>query len=127
MENLSIEPTKSSPRIFFDCENHVLEMSGESYPEDAAVFYTPIFNWLNHYLATLGDQQVQFKMNVHYFNSSSSKVFMYLFEMLDDYVNKDKRIEVYWISHEENDVGVEFGEEFKECVDSLPFHIVVQS
>ncbi|MEO5349514.1 MAG: DUF1987 domain-containing protein [Magnetococcus sp. YQC-3] len=127
MENLQIESTKSSPRILFDAASHVLEMTGESFPEDAALFYMPIFKWLHLYLEGLGDEQVQVKVDINYFNSSSSKVLMDLFELLDEYVQKGKRIEVFWISHAENDTGIEFGEEFKECVAELPFHLVTRA
>ena len=124
MENLQIGPSKSSPRIAFDCTSHVLEITGESFPEDAALFYMPVFKWLNLYLDGLGDESVQMKVDVNYFNSSSSKVLMDLFELLDEHVQKGKRIEVFWISQADNDTGIEFGEEFKECVVDLPFHLV---
>ncbi len=127
MDNLHIEPTKSSPRVSFDCHRHVLEIVGESYPEDAHLFYRPVFDWLNDYLAQLGEETVQVKVDVSYFNSSCSKVFMDLFELLDDQVQNGKSIEVYWISHEENDMGIECGEEFKECVVALPIHITIRS
>ncbi|MEO5333216.1 MAG: DUF1987 domain-containing protein [Magnetococcus sp. YQC-5] len=127
MQKLTIDATKSSPQICFDCENNVLAISGESFPEDAALFYLPVFDWLNRYLPGLDQQKVYVKIEIRYFNSSSSKIFMDLFELLDEWVKNGKSIEVCWITHEEDDMGVEFGEEFKECVVALPFQIVTHS
>lgn len=127
MENLVIDATKSSPRIHFDSDKHKLEITGESYPEDVARFYAPIFDWLNHYLAGLGEERVELKMEIRYFNSSSSKVLMDMFDLLDEGVREGKNIEVFWHAHEDNDMGIEYGEEFKECVEDLPFQIVVYS
>ena len=50
MENLNIEATERSPKIAFDYENHVLEISGEAYPENNDDFYRPIFNSLQEYI-----------------------------------------------------------------------------
>ena len=125
MENLSIEPTKSSPRINFDAANNLLEMSGESFPENVAGFYSPIFSWIKSYLSTLGTERMVLKMEIRYFNSSSSKVLMDMLELLDEHVEEGKTIEVFWHVHAENDMGIDYGEEFQEGVEFLPFHIVV--
>ncbi|MBF0182062.1 MAG: DUF1987 domain-containing protein [Magnetococcales bacterium] len=128
MEKLLIEPTRSSPRIRFDGQAHLLEVTGESYPEDAAMFYRPVFEWLTRYLEGLAaGVEVRVKLDVNYFNSSTSKIFMDLFELLDDHVRAGKTIVAEWISHEENDMGIEFGEEFQECVTDLPIHVVTRA
>ena len=60
MENLNIEATERSPKIAFDYENHVLEISGEAYPENNDDFYRPIFNSLQEYIKEGSDAPLNF-------------------------------------------------------------------
>jgi hypothetical protein len=80
MENLEITATKYTPEITFDAGSNVLEIKGETYPENTAEFYAPVFTWLDEYIAQLQDQQVTLNLEITYFNSSSSKVLMDLFD-----------------------------------------------
>lgn len=123
MQELCIDPTKSSPRVCFDPVRHVLEITGESYPENAAKFYAPVFEWLKLYLAGLGDQAVTMDLNISYFNSSSSKALMNLFDLLDEACRNGRRIEVNWRYDGDNETALECGEEFKEDVSDLPFNL----
>lgn len=125
MENLKIEATKYTPEISFDCENHLLEISGESYPENIAEFYAPIFSWMEEYFDQLDDNQpVIINMELIYFNSSSSKILLDLFEVLEEATGKGKNITVNWIYEEEDEDTLEFGEEFQEDFESLNINLV---
>ncbi len=125
MENLAIEATKHTPKVSFDAENHVLEFQGESYPENMALFAYPIFTWLEKYLEELGKQTFTVNIDLTYFNSSSSKMLLDLFDKLEEEVeNNGKNIIVNWIYDAEDDGAEEFGEEFQEDLESLTFNLV---
>jgi len=124
METLTIAATKSSPYICFDPQNHLLEIKGESYPENFTAFYKPLFAMLEEYLASESDEPFEVNLEIIYFNSSSSKVFMNLFEMLDAAAENGTRIVVNWRYHEENDTALECGEEFMEDVNAIVFNLV---
>jgi hypothetical protein len=124
MENLQIAPTKSSPAIDFNFENNTLSIVGESYPENTTQFYEPVFKWLEEYIAALTDQEVTFNMELIYFNSSSSKALMDIFDMLEESCEDGKKIVLNWIYDEDNDAALEYGEEFAEDVESLTFNLV---
>jgi hypothetical protein len=125
MENLAIEATKQTPKVSFDAENHVLEFQGESYPENMALFAAPIFTWLEKYLEQLGEQTFTVNIDLTYFNSSSSKMLLDLFDKLEEEVeNNGKDIIVNWIYDAEDDGAEEFGEEFQEDLESLTFNLV---
>ncbi len=125
MENLAIEATKQTPKVSFDAENHVLEFQGESYPENMALFADPIFAWLEKYLEQLGEQTFTVNIELTYFNSSSSKMLLDLFDKLEEEVeNNGKNIIVNWIYDPEDDGAEEFGEEFQEDLESLTFNLV---
>jgi len=125
MENLAIEATKQTPKVSFDAENHVLEFQGESYPENMAEFAVPILSWLEKYLEQLGKQTFTVNIELTYFNSSSSKMLLDLFDKLEKEVeNKGKNIIVNWIYDADDDGIEEYGEEFQEDLESLTFNLV---
>jgi len=125
MENLAIEATKHTAKVSFDADNHVLEFQGESYPENMAQFAEPIFAWLEKYLEQLAEQTFTVNIDLTYFNSSSSKMLLDLFDRLEEEVeNNGKNIIVNWIYDAEDDGAEEFGEEFQEDLESLTFNLV---
>ena len=124
MENLIIEATKSSPQIRFDSETRILELQGESYPENAIKFYEPVLKWIEHYLADVPEREVILNMEILYFNSSTSKVFMNLFDMLDSAAGQGRPVTINWRFHEENEIAGECGEEFMEELDNIDFNLV---
>ncbi len=123
MENLKLDGTKSTPEINFDLESGILQIKGESFPENAAKFYTPVIGWIKEYLKNSTKEMV-LEFEILYFNSSTSKIFMTLFDFLEKEVKKGKKIIVNWKCDKENETAIEFGEEFKEDMDLLPFNIV---
>jgi len=124
MENLIIEPTKCTPAINFNKKNNILEIKGESYPENTSQFYEPVFEWIEQYFHSINIEPVIINIEILYFNSSSSKVLMDLFDLCEEASNEGKSIEVNWRYHEENDMALEYGEEFKEDLEVLNFNLV---
>ncbi len=125
MDNFSREATKHTPKVFFNAENNVLEINGESYPENMAEFAAPIFSWLEEYLEQLENQPFTVDIELTYFNSSSSKMLLDLFDRLEEEVSDNgKKITVNWIYDADNDSSEEYGEEFQEDLESLTFNLV---
>ena len=124
MENLIIEATKYTPGIFFDCRRNILEIRGKSYPENAGEFYSPVFSWLDEYLENSGDQETTVNIEFVYFNSSSSKVLLDLFDKLDEAAGNGKSVTVNWIYAEDDEDALEFGEDFQEDVKYIRFNLV---
>lgn len=124
MDNLVIEKTKSTPEINFNAASGVLQIKGESFPENVVKFYTPVIDWIKDYISA-ETKEITLEFEIIYFNSSTSKVFMTIFDLLDQEVGKGKNIKVKWICDNENETAIECGEEFKEDIELLPFDIVV--
>jgi hypothetical protein len=124
MEAFVREQTKSTPWIRLDPQEHILEIKGESYPENSASFYSPMLEWLENYLKELDGAQVRVEMELIYFNSSSSKVLMNFFDMLEDAARRGVDAVVNWRYHEDNDTALECGEEFQEDMEYVKFHLV---
>ncbi len=123
MDNLIIEATKDSPDIRFDLENNILEIKGESFPENAADFYSPVFFWLEKYIEQLTSQDVAVNLELIYFNSSSSKILLDFFDMLDEAADTGKNITVNWFYDEDDKESLEFGKEFQEDFKSVRFNV----
>jgi len=124
METLIIEATKSSPSITMNAETHMIELRGESYPENTEIFYAPFFKWLNEYLNETHEEILTFNFELIYFNSSSSKILMDLFDLLEEKSEEGKKIVLNWCYDSDNDMAEEYGEEFKEDIEHLDFNLV---
>lgn len=127
MNNLVIEGSEATPEINFDYASGVLHISGESYPENTAQFYAPVFKWVTEYLERDDDKAMTLNMEVVYFNSSSSKAFMNLLDLLAESADLGRKVVVNWIYDVKNESGQEYGEEFKEELQSLEFNLVVKN
>lgn len=124
MQRFVRQKSKSTPWINFDPEQNYLEIKGESYPEDSAGFYSPMLEWLETYLQQVNDSPVHVDVELIYFNSSSSKILMNFFDMLEDAAQKGIGITIHWKYHEDNDIALECGEEFQEDLEHVVFDLL---
>ncbi len=126
MEPLHIDETLSSPAVQAVAEESVgrINLSGKSYPENAAAFYSPLFEWTEQFLLENADAPLAVEIEMLYLNSSSSKIFMNLFEMLDEAAASGAAVSVRWLYDPENETAQEIGAEFQEDVDRLHIELV---
>lgn len=124
MDAFTIQATKSTPFIRFDPEINRIQIKGESYPENTAKFFEPIWSGFKHYLASEATGQVVVEIELTYFNSSSSKALMNFFEMLEGSAKAGRDVVVNWWYHPENETAEEAGEEFRDDVPLLKFNVV---
>jgi hypothetical protein len=126
MENLVIHATEYTPYICLNAEKNLIEIKGYSYPENAMAFYLPVFTWLRTYFSHLKSQaDILVNIEVVYFNSSSSRVLLDVFDLLSEQaLEKGIHSTVNWIYEEEDEDMLEFGQEFQEDFSSLIFHFV---
>jgi len=123
MNNLKMPSTDRTPEIDFDFGNNHLILRGESYPEDAFSFYKPVFEVLDDYLVQLGTGGCRFDFEIIYFNSSSAKAIMTLFEKLDAAAAGGASVTIVWHYDEEDDTMQELGEEFGEDLEHAAFRL----
>ena len=127
MEPLNIASSKSTPYVYFDADAATLHIKGESYPENAAKFYEPILTWLARWLETSGQKWFQVDFELLYYNSSSSKAIMNLFDLLEEAADRDWKITVHWRFDEENEIIRESGEEFQMDYDAIDVRLTAFS
>lgn len=125
MNSLMIEATRSSPTIQFNADHHRLSIRGESYPENAAAFYAPVFAWLKAFLAGLDPAvEVQIDLEILYLNSSSTKVMLNFLDLLEQAAQDGKQIRVNWFYDPDNEAVLECGQDFSEELQVLTFNLV---
>ncbi|CCQ74848.1 DUF1987 domain-containing protein [Magnetospira sp. QH-2] len=121
MENIKIEATDRSPEIDFDFANNKFNLRGESYPEDVTAFYGPVVAKLEEHLGNQDGAAIAFNFELIYFNSSSAKILMGLFDLLDDTADDGNEVTITWAYEEEDDNMQELGEEFGEDLENAKF------
>jgi len=128
LKNLNIAREKSSPEVSLNADTGVHHISGESYPENTKNFYLPVIEWIEEFIPQLkDDQETVFNFEMIYFNSSSSKILMDIFYLLDDAVAEDgKKVVINWIYDERNDSAEEYGEEFAEDLENVTFNLIIK-
>lgn len=122
MNDLRIEGTQSTPLILCDGQGGTLSMHGDSYPENSFELFAPVLAWTEQFLR---DAAAALSVNLHllYLNTSSVRVMMDLFDMLEEAHRKGRQVAVYWYYDQQNERVAELAEEFKEDC-SFPFAIV---
>lgn len=124
METIQIAATERTPSVLLDFDNHNYSLSGESYPEDVSDFYSSMLNQLENHLGQLRDVALRFDFSFVYFNSSSTKVIMRLFEMLEETAQSGNQVLVNWYYKEGDEIMQEMGEEFALDLRSAEFHLL---
>jgi SiaC family regulatory phosphoprotein len=123
MENIKLAATERTPEIDFDFGGGVLAIKNESYPEDVTEFYGPIIDQLRSWIETQSGAEITFNFELIYFNSSTAKVLMDLFDLLDEAAEKNK-VTVNWVFEADDDNMEELGEEFGEDLEEAAFNMM---
>lgn len=124
MENLMIAGTQSTPEIHCDKDTCIVEMRGDSYPENSYELFSPVMDWVEAALADSA-QPLLLKLHLLYLNTSSVKAMMDIFDMLEDAHGKGREVAVNWYYDEQNERVAELADEFREDC-TFPFTIVEQ-
>ncbi len=81
IQSLIIEETPKTPRIELNPFTGEFVFSGRSIPENAARVYEPILNWMSEYILH-AQQTTNLKLNLDYFNTSTSLWLAKIFKVL---------------------------------------------
>ncbi len=126
MNNIKIEATERSPAIDFDFSKNLFSLSGESYPEDISQLYGPVVEALRNHLDNQDGADITFNFELIYFNSSSAKTLMGLFDLLDT-AAENNQVVINWLYEADDDNMEELGEEFGEDLENATFNMMPTS
>jgi SiaC family regulatory phosphoprotein len=109
MEPIIIDGTPKTPTIRFDSREGIFEIKGRSIPENSVEFYKPLNEWLDGYMQGPLDKTVV-NIRLEYFNTSSSKCILDVFE-------------INWFYEEDDEDMLEAGEDYDSII-KVPFKMV---
>ena len=126
MERLTLSTTQLTPMVDFDYDNRSLKMRGESYPENAAEFYSPILASLRSYLASAVQRRLATVVELEfvYVNSSSTRSLQQILTLLDTAARDGAVVHVHWIVAEDDDSMTDLGADLLADKHALEYQIV---
>jgi hypothetical protein len=111
MKTYFVEATNHTPLVHLN-SNGELTIKGKSLPEDTALFYKPLFNWISE--CTL--ESIKFIVDLEYMNSSSANQITKLLLMTKENTNiKECTIDWYFEVNDED--NYDFGKELEAITD----------
>jgi len=119
MNTLYIPATSATPEINFQFDTHQLSLRGESYPENATAFYGPVVDAVRTYLAGLNGATITLDVQLAYFNSSSTKILLELFDTFNQAAVAGNYVTLNWHHDPDDDTILEFGQEIADDCPSL--------
>ena len=122
MEVLRRESSPETPLINFNPANGLMEIKGRSIPYDSDDFWMPILSWFESYM-TAPKAETIFKINLEYFNISSSKRILFLLYKLNELAEAGRTVRVDWEYRKEDDDMYEVGQDYAYMV-KVPFKFV---
>ncbi len=124
MNDLIITGSQSTPDIRADWQAGTLAMKGDSYPENSFELFGPLIQWVEAYLRDTATPLIV-NLNLLYLNTSSIKVMMDVFDLMEEAHGRGREVCVNWYYDRRNERVAELAEEFREDC-TFPFHIVGQ-
>lgn len=124
MPIINIEKTQLTPSILLDKNLGLVEIKGDSLPENTQEFYKNLMSELKDYFNS-PQEKTTVNLEITYFNSSSSKLFFDFFDLIES-ASEKCTIEINWIYDEENESMEEAGEDFAEDFEALNFNMVTK-
>jgi len=118
MENLNIEATEYTPKILLDAKQNLIDIKGDSFPENTFDFYKPVVRWLKQYFEE-GNKKTTVNIDINYFNSSSSQLFFDIFDIFEEALKNQNSLEINWIYSSKNESAQEAGEDFVDEFENL--------
>ena len=120
MEDLLIEGTEETPTVHLQVGGE-LSLSGNSYPEDALEFYSPLLSWLDEYRNSPADSTIT-TFNISYFNSASTMPLLKILSALEVMHKAGNKVQVIWRHAVGDTLMADKAEEMSSLVE-LPIEI----
>jgi hypothetical protein len=124
MENLEMNVKAGAhfkPSVSLNAETGLCEISGESYLEEASLFYKPIYDWLQEYIGS--KKPITFNFRLSYVNTASSKHLLFILRLLKDYQNNGAEVVTNWYI-ESGDTDTEEDVEDYMIISGLKINVI---
>jgi hypothetical protein len=122
MNDLILNPSRDTLSIICNYQTGMIELEGISYPQDAADFFNPIYEWLEIYIEQVGGS-ITLNLRINYLNTSSTKCLFDFIDRLEEYYKEGKEVKINWYYEQDDEDIRETGLEFQEDME-LPFELL---
>ncbi len=122
MANIILEGSPKTPMVHFDGTSGQLELRGRSIPENSIEFYKPLIDWIDQY-ARDPRPSTQLRVQLEYFNTSSSKCILDLFKKLESVRKSGNEVVVLWHYEVDDEDMLEAGEDYQAIIN-IPFKMI---
>jgi len=114
-EKLIIDSTEDTPKVIFDAENKIFQISERSLPENAIGFYDSLLNWLTQYSKNPIELTI-FDFKLEYFNTASAKQIAKILLILEN-IGKKKNVVINWYFKKEDADMLSSGTRFSKLIN----------
>ena len=121
MKAFFLEPTEDSPRLAFDVEKGVIEISGRAFMADTQHYYNIVIDWLRSYIQN-PRPSTHVIFNLEYTSAAVEQMICAVTAELDKYFIMGHSISIEWQVEEENEMMIEFVEELQQLFE-IPISI----
>ena len=118
MVNFIREATLQTPLIAFNT-NGVMEIKGRAIPDNPEPFWSDVLAWFDKYSEDPGQLTI-FKIDLEYFNISSSKRILFLLYKLNELAERGFEAKVEWYYRKSDEDMFEVGQDYAFMV-KVPF------
>ena len=108
-------------KVILDKDKSIFIIKGNSLPENATLFFTPIHEWLSEYKEQSNTKNV-LHICLNYYNTSSSKHLLRIFLYFKNIMEKGNNVLVKWYGAEEADYMEEA--EVYQSLAKIPFEFI---
>ena len=115
MNDIIIDSTENSPEVNLDFSSGLIDINGESYPEDTFGFYEPIIKWLEEYFGGVAKDGTIVNIKLTYFNSASTQILFDIMEILND--GECENLTVNWFYDSSDEDGMV---DYEDYADEYP-------
>lgn len=122
MDKLHIDETAQTPLVRFNAQTGEMALKGRSIPENADEFWIPVLSWFEAFMLNPSDSVV-IRLDLEYFNITSSKRILFLLYKLNELVDAGKDVKVEW-RYRKSDIDMyEVGQDYAYMV-KVPFEFI---
>ena len=122
MNILTREATSKTPLVYLSADEGRFEIKGRSIPGDAEDFWRPVLDWFEGYSKN-PISITEVKIDLEYFNISSSKRLLFLLYKLNEIAESGKEVKIKWYYREDDEDMFEVGQDYAFMV-KVPFEFI---
>lgn len=119
MDTLLIQATAQTPLVDFNPATGIMEIKGRSIPDDPESFWGVVLTWFDAYMSKPLEETLV-KIDLEYFNITSSKRILFLLYKLNELVDSGKKAKVEWYYRQSDEDMYEVGQDYAFMVH-VPF------